>query len=138
MEENTQAGPPVDAEPTFMECVCDNFIWEDILGRGKAQTFAPFGAIAVGAVKRCHLCSLLYGGLKTFDPYDGCTRLTDDCSCLLDIRTQFQLSGEGNCICIQVICTRPGGAQHMAILQLSTMPHNRGTPLIHWGFCLSC
>lgn len=113
-------------------CVLENVSWEEVIGRDNIQAFSPFSGVAIGASNGCHLCSLLYGALKTFDPFEGCTRLRSDCSCLSRANIPFHLAGRDNYVVVDVDCTSLSGANHRAILQLSTLPHNRGSASISW------
>jgi hypothetical protein len=122
---------PGDTEPAHnARCVCDIFIWEDVLGRDKVITFKPFAAIkAFVDDDRCHLCSLLYGSMKVYNPPEGYIKLRDDCPCAAEGDALVQMYGRSNYISIKVCCGGPRGQWHMAILQLSTMPHNRGSSI---------
>lgn len=108
-------------------CICDELIWEDIIGRNQPKILSPFSAIHKGASRGCHLCSLILGSLKTFDPWADYVELTDDCPCLTDPATTFFVAGVENCVQIQVGCGGERG-RHLAVLQLTTMPHNRIVP----------
>lgn len=121
---------PGDTEPHRIRCVCDIVVWEDVLNRGRIISFAPFSAVRGAAVlDRCHLCSLLYGSLKAYHPQEGYTKLTDDCPCTAERDAFVHIYGESDYIGIQVSCGGPEEQMHMAILQLSTKPHNRRFPM---------
>lgn len=115
-----------ESKPYRVRCACDLLVWEDVLGRGIPIMFKPFAAIADGAKGRCHLCSLLFGSLKAYEPPQGYTRLTDDCPCASGGRHAFvQVYNGENSISVTVLCDKVEKIRHMAILCLSTLPHNR-------------
>jgi hypothetical protein len=125
MSPSEEAGRPQNSPRCSKSHGCDALIWENIIGRGKPQVLSPFGALYISALEGCHLCSLLFGSLKTFEPPDGFVPLTDNCGCVTDPTTTFFVGGGDNFIQIQVGCKWSGGRRHLATLQVSTKPDNR-------------
>ena len=116
-----------DMEFIRTRCICDLFSWENVLGRRNVLAFSPFSAIKASADSRCHLCSLLYGSLRVYNGPQGTTKLKPDCGCVTENEAAFRIFGQSNVIIIEVSCK---GQRHMAMLNLSTMPHNCLPPTI--------
>jgi hypothetical protein len=106
-----------------LRCICQlfEFSWEDVLEREKVLGFGPFSAIKEGALLQCHLCSLLYGSLRVYNGPVGTVKLQPDCVCVTENNSPFRIYGNSNYIVIEVLCDGP---KHVAILGLSTKPHN--------------
>jgi len=109
MSPSGEAGHPQNSPRHSKDHRCDNLIWENIIGRGKPQILSPLGALYINARMGCHLCSLLFGSLKTYEPPGGFIPLTDKCGCVTDPTTAFIVGCEDSFIQIQVGCKWSGG-----------------------------
>ena len=120
----------VDVKPertpdTPHECiVCKCFTWDDYIELKKGGTLAPFGLVVLSASEGCHLCAVIYGALKAYEPSEGFTVMDELCECIPDPATTMSIAADLGSVYVQVDCQHSGGAKHMAVLPLSSLSHN--------------